>query len=300
MSSGREKIGDYELRRCLYTGVSSQVYEVVEPRSGRHFAMKILVQEEAANKEHRAVLFHEAEVGIKLRHPNVINIISVSKSPTTPHFVMEYFPSGSLRARLTSKDPKDAEFLKQNARKIFKQVSIGLAYMNSSGFVHCDIKPDNIIVDARGVTKIIDFAISRKVSKSSGDGLLSRLLGGGKKKKVQGTYSFMSPEQIRNGPIDGRADVYSFGATLFELVSGRPPFRGASIDEILKKHLGEKPLLVNNINPDVTDQFAALVNKMLAKKREERPENFHMVLRELKQTRVFKSVTEADDEQGEY
>ena len=300
MSSGREKIGDYELRRCLYTGMSSQVYEVVEPRSGRHFAMKLLVQEQAGNKEFRSVLFHEAEVGIKLRHPNVINIISVSKSPTTPHFVMEYFPSGSLRARLTSKDPKDAEFVKQNARKIFKQVSIGLAYMNSSGFVHCDIKPDNIIVDASGVTKIIDFAISRKITKSAGDGIIARLFGGGKKKKVQGTYSFMSPEQIRNAAIDGRSDVYSFGATIFELVTGRPPFRGASIDEILKKHLSEKPVFANTINPDVTDQFSALVNKMLSKKREERPENFHVVLRELKQTRVFKSVTETDDEPGDY
>ena len=298
MASGREKIGEYELRRCLYNGMTSQVYEVVEPRSGRHFAMKLILQDHADNKEYRATLFHEAEVGIKLRHPNVINIISVSKSPKTPNFVMEYFPSGSLRARLTSKDPKDAEFLKVNAKKIYKQVLTGLAYMNSSGYVHCDIKPDNIITDAAGVTKVIDFAISRKVSKASGDGILARLLGGGKKKKVQGTYSFMSPEQIRNGPIDGRSDIYSFGATLFELVTGRPPFRGATIEEILKKHLTEKPVLASNLNPDVTDPFAQLVNKMLSKKREDRPEHFHMVLRELKTMRIFKSVAEADDEPG--
>ena len=299
-TSGREKIGDYELRRCLQTGMTSQVYEVVEPRSGRHFAMKLLLPEHAESREHRATLFHEAEVGVKLRHPNVINIISVSKSPKTPNFVMEYFPSGDLRSRINSREPKDKEFLKVNAKKVFKQVATGLAYMNSSGVVHCDIKPDNILVDASGVAKIIDFAIAKKVSKSSGDGLFARLLGGGKKKKVQGTYSFMSPEQIRNGPIDGRSDIYSFGATVYELVAGRPPFRGATVDEILKKHLAEKPVLVNNLNPDVTDQFAAFVNKMLAKKREERPENFHMVLRDLKTLRVFKSVADQDEEQGEY
>lgn len=297
MSDAREQVGEYRLRKCLQTGMTSQVYEVVEPRSGRHFAMKLLLPEHAANKEHRATLFHEAEVGIKLRHDNVINIIKINKSATNPHFVMEYFPAGDLRTRLTAKDPKEKEFLKANLKKVLKQVATALAYVNATGVVHCDIKPDNVLVNALGQAKIIDFAIAKRVRKGSGSGFLARLLGGGKKKKVQGTYSYMSPEQISNGPLDGRSDIYSFAAMAYELACGRPPFRGASVDEILKKHLTEKPPLVTSFNPDVADEFATYLNKCLAKKRDDRPDHFHRLLMDLKKMKVFKADPNPDDEE---
>ena len=105
MSQGTQSVGEYKLGKLLQTGQTSQVYEVVEPRSGRHFAMKILLPEFADSKEHRRILFHEAAIGEKLRHENVINIVKVSKSDTTPHFIMEYFPSGSLRTRLLIERP---------------------------------------------------------------------------------------------------------------------------------------------------------------------------------------------------
>ncbi len=284
MADAREQVGEYRLRRCLQTSSTAQVYEVIEPTSHRHFAMKLLLQDHADNKESRRMLFHEAAIGVKLRHDNIINIIKVSKSPKTPNFVMEYFPAGSLRVRLMSKDPVDKEFLKVNAKKIFKQVATGLAYVNSSGVVHCDIKPDNILVNGLVQAKIIDFAIARSVKKA---GFLSNLFR--KRGKAQGTPSFMSPEQIANGAIDGRADIYSYGATLYELTTGRPPFRGASIDEILKKQMTEVPQLVTHLNPDLTKEFGAFVAKMLEKKREKRHANFHEVLIDLRKIKVYKS-----------
>jgi eukaryotic-like serine/threonine-protein kinase len=290
MADARQKIGEYELRSLLQTGQTSQVYEVVEPRSGRHFAMKLLLPEFADNKHHRKILFHEAEIGVKLRHENVINIIKVSKSETTPNFVMEFFPSGSLRNRLLSKDPKEKEFLKVNARKIFKQVATGLAYMNSSGVVHCDIKADNILSNALGQTKIIDFAISKPVMK----GFLTKLFY--RPGKPQGTPSFMSPEQILGKILDGRSDIYSYGATLYELTTGRPPFRGTSMNELLQKHLSEKPVAPSNYNTDLTDEFSALVLKMLAKKPEQRPSHFHEILMELKKIKIFKSITDKEED----
>jgi serine/threonine protein kinase len=290
MADINETIGDYKLRSLLQTGQVSQVFEVVEPRSGRHFAMKILLPEFSTSKEHRQNMFHEAEIGIRMRHENVINILKVSKSPTQPHFIMEFFPSGSLRTRLMSRDPRDKEFIKVNAKKIFKQMATGLAYMNASGVVHCDVKPDNILVNALGQTKIIDFAISKRIQK----GFLARLFR--KRGKPQGTPSFMSPEQIRGEALDGRADIYSYAATLYELTTGRPPFRGASMNELLGKHLFEKPSTPQAYNPDLTDEFSSLVLKCLAKKRDDRPAQLHEVLIELRKVQVYKSLPDQDEE----
>ncbi len=283
-------IGGYKLRSLLQTGQVSQVFEVVEPLSGRHFAMKVLLPEYAQSKPHRATMFHEAEIGIKMRHENVINILKVNRSPTEPHFIMEFFPSGSLRTRLQSRDPKDKEFLKLNAKKIFKQIATGLAYMNASGVVHCDVKADNILVNALGQTKIIDFAIARRIKK----GPFAKLFH--KRGKPQGTPSFMSPEQIRGQLLDGRADIYGYAATLYEMTTGRPPFRGNSVNDLLSKHLVEKPSSPQVYNPDLTDEFSALILKCLAKKKEDRPANFHEVLIELRKIKVYKSVPDEEDE----
>ena len=293
MSEMKTTIAGYRLRSLLQTGAVSQVYEVVEPTSHRHFAMKVLLPEHAEKGDVRRVLFHEADVGIKMRHENVINILKVNKDPTTPHFIMEFFPSGSLRTRLMSRDPKDKTFVKENARKIFKQMATGLAYMNASGYVHCDVKADNVLVNALGQTKIIDFAIAKKIKK----GFFEKLFH--KKRKPQGTPSFMAPEQIRDEMLDGRADVYSFAATWYELTTGRPPFRATSQADLLRKHLGEKPAPLTSYNDDVTDDFSKFILSMLAKKKEDRPENFHKILMDMRKIRIFKSIAdEADEEQN--
>jgi len=283
-------IGEYKIRSLLHTGPVSQVFEVVESRSGRHFAMKILLPEHSGNSAHRKQLFNDAEIGIKLRHENIINIVKVSRSENTPHFVMEYFPSGSIRKRLQSRDPRDKDFLKEYAKKMFKQAATGLAYMGASGYVHLDIKPDNILVNALGQTKIADFAISRPTK----SGFFARLLR--KRTSPEGTASYMSPEQIHCDLLDTRSDIYSYGCTVYEVICGRPPFRGTSISDLLRKHLVEKPSLPQAFNPDVTDPFGALLLKMLAKKREDRFKTFHEVMMELRKVRVFKSIADKEDD----
>jgi serine/threonine-protein kinase len=181
-----------------------------------------------------------------------------------------------------SKDPKEKQFLIDKGKDIFRQVATGLAYMNASGYVHCDIKPDNILVNSLGQAKIIDFAISKPVKK----GFFAKLFH--RPGKPQGTPSYMSPEQINDELLDGRADVYCYGAMLYEIVTGRPPFRGANTNELLKKHLVEKPPPPQSHNPDLTDDFSNYVLKLLAKKKDERPRNFHEVLMTLKDLRVYK------------
>jgi eukaryotic-like serine/threonine-protein kinase len=273
----------YRLRSLLQTGQVSQVFEVVELKSNRHFAMKLLLPEAADNPEHRRTLFNEAEVGVEMRHQNVINILKVSKSPTTPHFIMEFFPSGSLRLRIQA---KDFAFIKEHSRKIFKGMGTGLAYMNASGFVHRDVKPDNILVNSIGETKMIDFAISKRIPTGFAKWFY-------KKGKPQGTPSFMAPEQINDEIPDGRSDIYSYACTLYELTTGRPPFRGTSQNDLLSRHFIEKPSPPSAYNPDLTDEFSTFVLKMLAKKKTDRPANFHEVLMDLRKVRqIYKSMPE--------
>jgi serine/threonine-protein kinase len=119
------------------------------------------------------------------------------------------------------------------------------------------------------------------------DSFLKRLFR--RKAKAQGTRSYMSPEQIRGLPLDARADVYSFGASAYEIVTGRPPFRAASSQELLVKHITEKPATPQTYNPEITDEFAGLVLHMLEKKKEGRPHDFHEVMMKLRTMKVFKT-----------
>jgi serine/threonine protein kinase len=266
----------------MVTGQSSQVWEVVELSSLRHFAMKLLLPEKANIGEIRRILYHEAAVGKTLAHPNIIKIVHVSRDPKhPPYFVMEYFPAGSLKIRLLR---KDFDFIKERAHSIFKQAATGLAYMNASGWVHRDIKPDNLLVNSAGELRIIDFGLSQRIQKPNIFTKLFRRRG-----RAQGTRSYMSPEQIRDEVLDQRADIYSFGASAYELVTHRPPFRGATNQDLLQKHIVEKPTSPQVHNPDVTDEFSRLILDTLAKKREDRPHDFHVVLMRLRTMRIFKS-----------
>ena len=274
-------IGNYRLVKCLLTGQMSQVWEVVEVSSHRHFAMKLLLAERGKDSEAKGMLYHEAAVGKEMTHPNVIRIVYVSDEKVNHYFCMEYFPSGSLKVRLVN---KQYDFIRERLHSIAKQAATGLAYINASGWVHRDIKPDNLLVNSAGDLRIIDFAIAQRIKPRS---FFAKLFGG--KKVVQGTRSYMSPEQIRGLDLDGRADIYSYGATLFELVSYRPPFRADSQQQLLQKHIKEKPMPLTSLVPDVTDEFNDLVLKCLAKKKEDRPQSFHDVLKALNHIRIYKN-----------
>ena len=275
-----ENVGGYRLVKNMATGVTSQVWEVVEDSSGRHFAMKLLLPEKVENAESRQFLLHEAEVGLKLAHDNIIRILKVERSPDNPFFLMEFFPAGSLKLRIMR---KETEFIRDKVQEILKQIATGLAFMNAKGWVHCDIKPDNILVNSVGQTKLIDFAIAKKIP-TKWQKFWWR------KGKVQGTRSYMSPEQIRGEALDGRADIYSFAITIYELLTGKPPFTGATSTDLLNKHLYEKPVPIATHNSEINKEFSEYVMQMLAKKREDRPKDFHEVLMKMRQVRIYKQT----------
>ena len=284
-----EIIEGYRVLNTLATGQNSQVLEVVEVSSHRHFAMKILLPEKLADATAKRLLEYEAQVGKELMHPNVIKINTLgkdSKNSNIPFFVMELFPAGSLKLRIRR---KQMDFIVARALSILKQTAIGLAYINSSGWIHRDIKPENILINAAGQLKIIDLALAARIQGAS---FFSRLFRR-KARFVQGTRSYMSPEQILGQPLDGRSDIYNYGITAYEMVALRPPFRAASQRELLSKQLHEVPPSPQVYNPDVTDDFAKLTLRMVAKKPADRPQNFHEILKALNSMKVFKSDTTA-------
>ena len=179
-----------------------------------------------------------------------------------------------------------AAFLREKSQDILKQAATALAFMNAKGWVHRDVKPDNVLVNSAGEVRIIDFAIAHRIEKPSLVGKLLR-----RKGKAQGTRSYMSPEQIRGKALDRRADIYSFGCMMFELLTGRLPFTGNTENELLNKHLRSAPPAMEGVNPNVTIECSQLVKRMLAKEPGKRPESMEEVVETVKAGKVFRSIS---------
>lgn len=276
------QIDNYRLVNLMATGQTSQVYEVAEVSSGRHFALKMLLPEHVKSGEQRRFLFHEAEVGQQIVHPNIVKMLTIKKDPYHPYLVMEFFPSKNLKLRIMHKED---EFIKQHFRGIVEQAATALAFMHEKGWVHRDVKPDNILVNSSAEVRVIDFAIATRKSKKPG------LFGSKKKGKPMGTRSYMAPEQIRGEWLDARADIYAFGATMYEALTGRPPLKANNPADLLMKQLKEKPESPQVYNPDIADDLAKLILAMLSKEREGRPKDFHEFLVKFRGMRfLFKSA----------
>ena len=163
---------------------------------------------------------------------------------------------------------------------ILSEAALALEHMHKKGWVHRDVKPDNYLVAEDNSVRLIDFTISRKIPKGVG-----KLLGA--KTKVQGTYSYMAPEQIRGYTGDARTDIYSFGCMVYELMAGKLPFTASSSTELLNKHLKARPQPLGMLQKNVQPEFANLVHKMLEKDPNDRPNSLMEFYREMKAGRCF-------------
>ncbi len=174
-----------------------------------------------------ALIRKEYDVGHALKHPRLIQVLEFGRHKGQPYVLLELFSAPNLKILLQQ---QGSEQLAPLAVKFVEQSSEALAYFNGEGWVHRDIKPDNFLMSETGEVKMIDFALGQKPKTG-----LAKLFAG--KTKVQGTPSYMSPEQIRGEPLDIKADIYSYGCTLYELFTGKRPFTGMSTNELLNRHL---------------------------------------------------------------
>ncbi|MEX0978043.1 MAG: serine/threonine-protein kinase [Pirellulales bacterium] len=275
--AAQEYFGSYRLVNLIRAGKTCEVWDVANDAKGERLAIKLLTGEGARNREEIAFLKHEYQVGHTFDHPSVIKIYSLGRDRDSYYLVMELFAAPNLKQLIH----QGVDELAPIATEFIRKSAEGLAYMHSKGWIHRDVKPDNFLVKADGDVKLIDFALAAR--RKSG---LARLFA--VKSKIQGTRSYMSPEQIRGQPLDERADIYSYGCMVHELLGGKPPYTGTSTNELLNKHLKSPIPPLQAANRNVTDDFASLLRTMLAKKPQERPQTMNDVLNELLVTPVFK------------
>ncbi len=278
--AGEDKIGGFRFVRVLHPGATSVVMEVVQESTGRRFAMKQLNPTRAEIASERRLFEFEAKLGMDLRHPNLVHVHEYFKGRDAPYFVMDLFPAYHLKLPIAR--PSVYPMPVAQLHRIIEQAAAGLAFMHEKGWVHRDVKPENILVNKSGEVKVIDYALAMKPF-----GPFKKLFV--KKAPVQGTRSYMSPEQIRGLPPTPSADIYSFGITCYELACGRPPFRANSDNELLNKHIREKPLPLAAVNKDITQEFSDLVLKMIEKKPANRPESLREFLSKFARIRIYKT-----------
>jgi serine/threonine protein kinase len=237
----------------------------------------VLLLDHRSDREQRGYLKHEYEVARQLDHARVIRVVELGSHGRDPYLVLELFKAPNLKFVLL----RESDRLSSQGAKIVREAAEGLAHLHKRGWVHRDVKPDNFLVSPEGDVKLIDFALAVRQQRG-----LARLFA--RRTKVQGTRSYLSPEQIRGGALDQRSDMYSFGCTLFELFSGKPPFTGISTNELLNKHLRGPIPGLEAANRSISSDFSGLVRQMLAKGPENRPASMEDFLKEFRSIKLFK------------
>jgi len=262
----------------LRASQTCQVWEAIHDLDKRRVALKAIQDAYIRDKEQIAALKHEFQVAQNFDHPHVIRAYEFDTFRGIPFLALEFCISRNMK--MAMREDGDRDELAYWTPKIITEGAEGLGYIHKQGWIHRDVKPDNFLLDHEGNIKLIDFSIAER--KKTG---LGKWFGGS---TVQGTRSYMSPEQIRGKNLDDRADIYSYGCLLYELVGGKMPFTATSPDHLLDKHLRAPIPTLKAANGNVTDEFSDLVERMMAKIPDKRPETMDDFLRHFRQVRVFR------------
>ena len=261
------KLGRYEIRSQLGAGGMGEVYCAFDPNLNREVAIKVLPVAYSEDKDRLARFEQEAQAAGTLNHPNILTIHHIESHDGAPYIVSELLEGETLRERMSG-----AALPQRKAIDYALQTVHGLAAAHEKGIVHRDLKPDNLFITKDGRVKILDFGLAKllAVDSSQSQTEVPTRRVDTEPGVVMGTIGYMSPEQLRGKTADHRSDIFSFGAILYEMLSGRRAFRGESTADTLSAILREDPPELSETNKNINPALERVVNHCLEKNPEER------------------------------
>jgi serine/threonine-protein kinase len=251
-------IRGYEIQGVLGQGGVGVVYKTWHLRLNRPVALKMLLAGSYARLGEVERFLREAEAVASLRHPNIVQVYDVGDADGCPYFTMELIEGGSLAQKL-----EGTPYRAHQAAVLVATLAEAIQAAHQCGFIHRDLKPSNVLLTADGTPKVTDFGLARRL-----EGSVGLTLSGA----PMGTPSYMAPEQARGdkGAIGPATDVYALGAILYELLTGRPPFRGETATATLQQVVADDPVLPGRLNPAVPRDLETICLKCLQKGPSER------------------------------
>lgn len=260
------KLGPYAIRSALGAGGMGEVYRALDTRLNREVAIKVLPSSFSADPERLQRFAQESKATAALNHPNIVSIHDVGEADGIPYVVSELLEGETLRDRI-----RLGPLPWRKAIDYARQVANGLAAAHEKGIVHRDLKPENLFLTSDGRVKILDFGLAKLTSSQPpaiGDEPTVQLAT--EAGTIMGTAGYMSPEQVRGQPTDDRSDIFSFGAILYEMLSGKRAFHGTSSADTMSAILKEEPPELNETGPTVSPALERIVRHCLEKNPAER------------------------------
>ncbi|HEX2090046.1 MAG TPA: protein kinase [Actinomycetota bacterium] len=271
--------GRYEVRSLLGQGGMADVYSAQDTVLGRTVAVKVLRGSLTSESRSLARFREEAEAAAALAHPNIVSLFDIGTDDRVPFIVMELIPGESLSEVIWREAPLPPE----RAAEIGEAVADALGFAHAAGIVHRDIKPGNIMLTPWGHVKVLDFGIARALSRAR---LTTSM-------ELRGTAEYLSPEQAKGGDLDGRSDIYSLGAVMFEMLTGRPPFEAESALAVARMQVETEPMPVRRLRASVPIPLETIVMRCLAKEPAGRYQRAAQLAADLRRFRFDRSAITA-------
>jgi serine/threonine protein kinase len=256
-------VGHFEIAASIGAGGMGEVYRARDPRLNRDVAIKVLPESFSRDADRLLRFTQEAQAAAALNHPNILAVYDVGSHDNAPYIVSELLDGATLRDQL-KKGPI------RKAVEIAVGIASGLAAAHAKGIVHRDLKPENIFLTTDGRVKILDFGLAKLLGPATNAGEVETRLGETQPGAVLGTLGYMAPEQVRAQPADHRADIFAFGATLYEMLSGQRAFRGTTSADTLAAVLNSDPPALTAGDRGVAPGLARIVGRCLEKSPESR------------------------------
>jgi eukaryotic-like serine/threonine-protein kinase len=274
------KIPGYELIKRVGRGAMAEVWSAKQISLDRIVAVKVLPKKMSDNRDFVERFYKEGKAAAKLSHNNIVQAIDVGESPDGLHYFVMEFVEGKTLYDMMAPPPngEGKSFSEAEALDIGIQMADALAHAHQRGLIHRDVKPKNIILTPQGIAKLTDLGLARQMD----DKRAAEMESG----KAYGTPYYISPEQIRGDvDIDFRADIYSLGATLYHIVTGRPPFEGETPAAVMHQHLKQPLVPADHVNTALSAGVGEIIDVAMAKRREDRYQSTEQMLEDLRLVR---------------